>query len=126
MGTAHDDWLDLALRVAMALVAGGAVGWNRQKAGKPAGLRTHMLVSLGACLLVLVPMVLPGGTAEAVSRTIQGVAVGVGFLGGGQIRYTASPGDGPGKVRGLTSAAAIWVTAALGVAAACGLWRLLL
>jgi putative Mg2+ transporter-C (MgtC) family protein len=116
------DLTTLASRIGMALLLGGAIGWNRQRAGKAAGLRTHMLISLGSCLFVLVPLSL-NAPADALSRTIQGVASGVGFLGGGVILHQARSGDGPAIIKGLTSAAAIWATAALGIVAACGLWR---
>jgi putative Mg2+ transporter-C (MgtC) family protein len=112
----------LAARLGLALLLGGAVGWNRQRAGKAAGMRTHMLISLGACLFVLVPISL-GAAPDALSRTIQGVASGVGFLGGGVILHQGRSGEGPAIIKGLTSAAAIWATAAFGIVAACGLWR---
>jgi putative Mg2+ transporter-C (MgtC) family protein len=121
------DWLQLLARVAMAMAGGGVIGWNRQRGGKPAGLRTHVLVAVGACLFTLVPQAAAtGASAEVVSRVIQGVAVGIGFLGAGEIfrRSTEQP-EGHTRIKGLTSAAAMWVTAAFGVVAGCGLWRLL-
>jgi putative Mg2+ transporter-C (MgtC) family protein len=81
-----------------------------------------MLISLGSCLFVLIPAGL-GEHGDALSRAIQGVAAGVGFLGGGVILHHARSPDGHAVVQGLTSAAAIWLTAALGVISACGLWR---
>jgi len=118
-----DDWFDLALRLATALLAGGAIGWNREIAEKPAGLRTYMLVSAGAALFVLVPLQLGGEEyEEGLSRVLQGVAAGIGFLGAGTILRQESPETPERKVEGLTSAAAIWCTAALGAAAGCGLW----
>jgi putative Mg2+ transporter-C (MgtC) family protein len=118
------DWLTLAGRLGLALLAGGAIGWNRQKAGKPAGLRTHMLVAMGSCVFVLVPLTGDPHSVEAMSRVIQGVIVGVGFLGGGEIR---NAGEAPGRnrIKGLTSAAAVWTSSALGIASACGLWRII-
>jgi putative Mg2+ transporter-C (MgtC) family protein len=116
------DTATMAVRMALALVIGGAIGWDRQRAGKAAGIRTHMLISLGACLFVLVPAGL-GLNADALSRAIQGVATGIGFLGAGVILHHARSSGRESVVKGLTSAAAIWLTAALGVVSACGLWR---
>jgi putative Mg2+ transporter-C (MgtC) family protein len=88
-------------------------------------MRTHMLVALGAFLFVMVPLALHS-SGDALSRAIQGVATGVGFLGGGEIlRYFRSEKE-RARVKGLTSAAAMWLTAGLGVVAACGLWRTVL
>ena len=84
-----------------------------------------MLVSFGAALFVLVPLQM--GTDEqnhdTISRVIQGIATGIGFLGAGEISRERQPQSGQEEVHGLTSAAAIWGTAALGVAAGCGLWQ---
>lgn len=118
-------WLDWSLRLALATLIGAAIGWNRERTGKAAGLRTHMLVSLGSALFILMPLAVhPEPSADALSRTIQGVATGVGFLGAGEIVHQSLPATGKAKVKGLTSAAAIWVTAALGTTAACGVWQL--
>lgn len=121
----HNDWLGLTFRLTMALLAGGAIGWNRQATGKPAGLRTHMLVSLGAALFVLLPLLSSTSTSiDSVSRAIQGVATGVGFLGAGEILHQSSEKSAKPNVKGLTSAATIWLTAALGMIAGCGFWQL--
>jgi putative Mg2+ transporter-C (MgtC) family protein len=121
------DWLDLGLRLLLAISAGGAIGWNRQKRGKAAGLRTHMLVSLGAALFILVPLQMGNSfSSDAVGRTIQGVATGVGFLGAGEIVQRSRHHSDRPAITGLTSAAAIWVTAALGIASAFGFWHLVL
>jgi len=118
---APDNWVEQTVRLGLAVVLGGAIGWNRQVNGKAGGFRTHMLVSLGAALFVLVPLQV-SGSADSLSRSIQGIATGVGFLGAGEIvHYSMSAGKL--KVRGLTSAAAIWVTAAIGVLAGAGLWQ---
>lgn len=119
-----DDWLGISQRLISALVMGGAIGWNRQRRRKAAGLRTHMLVSLGAALFILIPLQDSLSTPiDAISRTIQGVAAGVGFLGAGEILHLSKHRDNP-TVKGLTSAASIWVTAALGIASGCGWWQL--
>jgi putative Mg2+ transporter-C (MgtC) family protein len=120
-----DDWLGLTYRLSLAVLVGGAIGWNRQSAGKPAGLRTHMLVSLGAALFVLIPLMANSSTStDTISRVIQGVATGVGFLGAGEILHQSVQERGKPKIKGLTSAATIWLTAALGIVAGCGFWQL--
>lgn len=120
-----DDWLNLTTRLTLALLVGGLIGWNRQSAGKPAGLRTHMLVSLGAALFVMIPLMASSSTSvDSVSRSIQGVATGVGFLGAGEILHQSTQQSGKPNVKGLTSAATIWLTAALGIVAGCGFWQL--
>lgn len=118
------DWLGLSLRLVFATILGGAIGLNRELSGKAAGLRTHMLVSLGAALFVM--LTLSGGTTDlnAVSRSIQGVATGIGFLGAGEIIQRSRLAEDKPKIKGLTSAASVWTTAALGMVAACGLWPL--
>lgn len=111
----------------MALVFGAILGIERQIGRKPAGLRTHMLVSLGSALLVMVPLQIVGTAAEgddAISRTIQGIATGVGFIGAGEILRENQTRTRLDRVRGLTSASAIWVSAGLGIAAGCGLWQM--
>lgn len=110
----------LLARLFFAALAGGLIGWNRHWAGKPAGAGTHALVALGAALFVIIPAQTSLSMAgDALSRAIQGVAAGVGFLGAGEI--FRDPGEGS-RVRGLTSAAALWVTAAVGIIFACGSW----
>ena len=118
-----EAWLDVFVRLVLALLVGGAIGFEREIRHKPAGLRTHMLVSFGSAILVLVPIELgiAQESSDALSRVIQGVAAGVGFLGGGEILHQSQQDSGHVRVRGLTSAAAIWVSAALGIAAGCGL-----
>ena len=116
----------LLLRLGLAILVGGSIGLERQLEHKPAGLRTHMLVSLGAALFVLTSI--QTGMAQAdpgvVSRIMQGLIAGVGFLGAGEIFSVASSQPTAPRIQGLTSAAAIWVSAALGTAAGCGLWLL--
>jgi putative Mg2+ transporter-C (MgtC) family protein len=121
-----EDWLSVTWRLILASLAGGFIGWNRQIVGKAAGLRTHMLVSLGAALFIIVPLSTGAPTLDAVSRGIQGVATGIGFLGAGEIIHRARVPAHQPPIQGLTSAAAIWVTAALGIVAACGMWQICL
>jgi len=103
----------MLLRLLLAALAGAAVGWNRHRAGKPAGMGTHALVALGAALFVSVPSLSGSSYVDAVSRAVQGVATGVGFLGAGEIFRDRGPRGS--VIQGLTSAAALWVTAALGL-----------
>lgn len=120
-----NDWLGLTFRLTLALLVGGIIGWNRQAEHKPAGLRTHMLVSLGSAVFLLLPLMTSSSeSSESVSRVIQGVAAGVGFLGAGEIIHQSAHESGKRSVKGLTSAATIWLTAALGMVAGCGLWQL--
>jgi putative Mg2+ transporter-C (MgtC) family protein len=102
----------IGVRLLMAAVFGGLIGLERQWKGKHAGLRTHMLVSLGAALFVISQF---DGTPDSGSRVVQGVAAGIGFLGAGAILK-----DHHDTVKGLTTAADIWLTAAIGVAAGLG------
>ena len=113
----NHDLLESVIRMCVAVVAGGLIGWDRQRSGRPAGLRTHMLVALGAGLIVSIAGDGPGD----VSRGVQGVATGVGFLCAGEILHHGR--DGHERVKGLTSAASLWVTAAIGMVAAVGSWR---
>ena len=99
----------------MAAVVGGLLGWQRLHAGKAAGLRTHILVAVGAAALVAVPEQ-AGMGFDGVSRIIQGVVTGIGFLGAGSILKA----DSEDRVRGLTTAAGIWLTAGVGVVAGMG------
>lgn len=107
----------ITVRLLIAAVLGGIVGFEREHKGKAAGVRTHMLVALGAALFVLVPQ-LSGSQADAMSRVVQGVIAGIGFLGAGTI--LKNHGGDEGHVKGLTTAAGLWMTAAIGVAAGLG------
>src|SRR4051812_47388992 len=107
-------FLDVALRLLVAFVCGAAIGLNREFHRKPAGFRTFALVSLGSAI-VTVAMENLGGP-DAVSRVVQGILTGIGFLGAGMIFRR----EVPNKVSGLTTAAAVWLTAGLGVAAGMG------
>jgi putative Mg2+ transporter-C (MgtC) family protein len=102
----------IGVRLLMAAVFGGLIGFERQSHGKRAGLRTHMLVALGAALFVVSQY---DGTPDSGSRVVQGIAAGIGFLGAGAILK-----DQHDTVKGLTTAADIWLTAAIGVTAGLG------
>lgn len=120
------DLLGIFGRLILSLIVGAIIGLERQLKHKPAGLRTHMLVSFGSAMFVLVPIELGAAQQnfDAVSRVIQGIAAGIGFIGAGEIIRVSQENVRSREVRGLTSAAAIWVSAALGIAAGCGLWQL--
>ena len=105
----------IVIRLLVAMLLGGIVGFQREHTGKPAGLRTHMLVAMGAALFVLAPAE-AGMTSTDVSRVIQGLATGIGFIGAGAILKLSEERE----IRGLTSAAGLWMTAAMGVAAGLG------
>ncbi|MGE8150334.1 MgtC/SapB family protein [Pseudomonas vancouverensis] len=107
----------VTVRLLMAAVLGAILGFEREHKGKAAGVRTHMLVAMGAALFVMVPQ-LSGAEADAMSRVVQGVIAGIGFLGAGTILKNQE-GD-EGHVKGLTTAAGLWMTAAIGVAAGLG------
>jgi putative Mg2+ transporter-C (MgtC) family protein len=116
---APGTFVEMAARLALATVFGALVGLNRESAGKPAGLRTHALVALGGAQLAIVALLFGEADAGAPGRVLQGVLAGVGFIGAGVILHRADSQS----VHGLTTAAAIWVVAAIGVAAGAGLWR---
>jgi putative Mg2+ transporter-C (MgtC) family protein len=105
----------IVMRLLAALVAGGIIGFQREAAGKAAGLRTHMLVCMGTTLFVLAAAE-AGMEHDAMSRVVQGLATGIGFLGAGAILKLESSRE----IKGLTTAAGIWMTAALGVAIGLG------
>lgn len=105
----------LVIRLLLAAILGGMLGYEREHRGKAAGMRTHMLVAIGAALFILVPQ--QAGVAENdLTRVLQGLIAGIGFLGAG----TIIKGDHEEEVRGLTTAAGIWTTAAVGMAAGMG------
>jgi len=105
----------VVLRMSVALLLGAAIGWDRERRDAYAGLRTHMLVALGAALFVLVPAQ-AGMSEESVSRVVAGIISGIGFLGAGAVLKSS----GEGRIQGLTTAASVWATAAIGVAAGLG------
>jgi putative Mg2+ transporter-C (MgtC) family protein len=102
------------LRLLVALVLGALVGYEREHAGKPAGVRTHGMVSLGAALFAVISIYGFGGVGEPARMAAQ-VVTGIGFLGAGAILHQR------GSVHGLMSAASLWVTAAIGLAADLGM-----
>ncbi len=108
----------MILRFLLAAALGAVIGYQRERAGKVAGVRTHILVSSGAGLFTLASIYGFGGTAVDISRVAAGVVVGVGFIGAGVI-FRGRRGE---EVAGLTTAATIWVTAAMGLAAGAGMY----
>jgi putative Mg2+ transporter-C (MgtC) family protein len=113
------DTVDVAARLVVAVLAGAVLGINRDLHRKPAGLRTHGLVSLGSAISVVVVLSTLGADANALSRVIQGLVTGVGFIGAGVILHHQ---DAERRVAGLTTAASIWIASALGVACGSGHW----
>ncbi|HKP93463.1 MAG TPA: MgtC/SapB family protein, partial [Chthoniobacterales bacterium] len=115
---------ETALRLGAALTVGAILGLNRELHGKPAGLRTHALVGLGAAIATIVAQGSPLGRmvvdSNAIGRVVQGILTGVGFLGAGVILR-----DPMGHVTGLTTAATIWICAVLGIVCGLGNWPLL-
>jgi putative Mg2+ transporter-C (MgtC) family protein len=107
----------VVMRLLIAALLGGMLGLQREYHGKEAGVRTHMLVAIGSALFVLVPLQAGADLAD-LSRVIQGVVAGVGFLCAGTILKISDSGDE--QVRGLTTAAGIWLTAAIGIAVGLG------
>lgn len=114
--------LESTFRLVIAIAAGAMIGWDRERHDKPAGLRTHMLVSLGAAAFMISAIELSlslGDTNPAIRldpmRALAGIIGGVGFLGAGTIIQSR------GSVHGITTAASIWVSAAVG--AICGMGR---
>jgi putative Mg2+ transporter-C (MgtC) family protein len=105
----------VVIRLLLAALLGGLLGFERERQGKEAGLRTHMLVALGAAIFVLIPHQ-AGMLLADMSRVLQGVIAGVGFLGAGTILKQ----NQPEQIHGLTTAAGLWLTAAVGIAAGLG------
>jgi putative Mg2+ transporter-C (MgtC) family protein len=103
------------LRMVVAVVLGGLVGIQREKSGKPAGVRTHMLVCLATAVVVLACSGM-GMAYDAQSRVIQGIVTGIGFIGAGSILKLNEERE----IQGLTTAAGLWLTAAIGIACGVG------
>jgi putative Mg2+ transporter-C (MgtC) family protein len=113
------DIEDITLRLIVAAIAGGLLGYNRELRGKTVGVRTLAVASLGAALAVMAV----GGSAniDAASRVIQGLVTGIGFLGAGVILRPKTKGE----IQGLTTAACIWTTAAIGALCGVGAWTVI-
>lgn len=117
---AHLVWWDILLRLVLSILLGGLLGWNRESAHKPAGVRTHILVCLGSALVMVVSIELylnfssPGMDPGRIAANI---VSGIGFLGAGAIIHTSG-----GLIRGLTTAASIWMAAAIGMACGGGMF----
>lgn len=113
-------YLDVFLRLGAAVLSGALIGFDREIRDKPAGLRTLTLVSLGSAVFTLTA--LDGNGIDSTSRVIQGIITGIGFLGAG----TIIRGKTEESVRGLTTAASVWLSAAIGVACGLAYWSLVL
>lgn len=113
------DWTQLfrvTVRLVVAVALGGLLGFEREREGKSAGLRTHMLVALGSALFTVASLE-AGMSLSDLSRVFQGIAAGIGFVGAGTILKRKDED----QIKGLTTAAGIWLTGAVGVAAGAGL-----
>jgi putative Mg2+ transporter-C (MgtC) family protein len=109
-------FVDDLTRIGAAAILGGVIGMERELNGHFAGLRTHMMVAIGCAVFVVGGLAISGEQTEAVTRVIQGVAAGVGFLGAGTILKI----DEKEKIKGLTTASSIWLASALGTLAGLG------
>ena len=107
--------LEMVLRLLLAVALGAIIGFQRERSGKPAGLRTHVLICVGAALFTVTSIY--GFGADDAARVAAGVVAGIGFLGAGAIIR-----GGEGVVAGLTTAATIWAVAGIGLAAGAGLY----
>ncbi|HKP35707.1 MAG TPA: MgtC/SapB family protein [Pyrinomonadaceae bacterium] len=103
------------IRLLAATLLGALIGIERERSGKPAGVRTHILVSLGTAVFV-VSCASAGMAFDAQSRVIQGIVTGIGFIGAGSILKLSQERD----IKGLTTAASVWITAAIGVTVGLG------
>jgi len=110
-------WLEMILRLLLATALGAGIGYQRERAGKAAGLRTHILIASGAALFTIASIFGFSGAVDP-SRVAASVVAGIGFIGAGVI-FRGSRSEG---VAGLTTAASIWATAAVGLAAGAGLY----
>jgi putative Mg2+ transporter-C (MgtC) family protein len=111
------NWHDLGrvlIRLVAAAALGAVVGFQRERLGKPAGLRTHMLVAVGSALFIVVPIELH--MSSSLPNVLQGVSTGIGFIGAGAILKLRDEHE----IHGLTTAASVWMTAAIGLAVGLG------
>jgi putative Mg2+ transporter-C (MgtC) family protein len=115
-------WSEVAGRLTLAVTLGGIIGWDREHESKSAGLRTNMLVSLAAALVILGALQSGIGQQDEnlIGRSIQGILTGVGFVGAGAILQR----NERNKIHGLTTATAIWISSSLGIVSGLGLWQL--
>ncbi|AII57909.1 magnesium transporter MgtC [Dehalococcoides mccartyi] len=109
--------VEMLFRILLAVVLGGAIGYERERSGKAAGLRTNTLICVGSCLITLVSIY--GFSETDISRIAAGIVTGVGFLGAGAILRQSE-----GHVEGLTTAATIWAVAGIGLAVGAGMYFL--
>ena len=109
--------IDMVLRLLLAAALGAVIGYQRERANKPAGQRTHILIALGSALFTVVSMFGFGEGVDA-ARVAAGVVTGIGFIGAGVI-LRGVRGD---HIVGITTAASVWVTAAIGLAAGVGMY----
>ena len=105
----------IVIRLIAATALGALIGFQRERAGKPAGLRTHILVTLGTTVFVMSGSIY-GMSSDGLSRVIQGIVTGIGFIGAGSILKLDQERD----IKGLTTAAGVWMTAAVGVTVGLG------
>ena len=110
-----DHLVRVSVRLIVAALLAAVIGYQRERIGKAAGLRTHILVSVGCAFFVIASVESDFGP-DALSRVIQGITTGIGFIGGGAILKLSHEHE----IKGLTTAAGIWATAAIGVAAGLG------
>jgi putative Mg2+ transporter-C (MgtC) family protein len=115
------EYLEILMRLGVAILAGGAIGLDRDLHGKPVGVRTLGIVSLGAAMLVIAGNNLSTTSGSDVSRVIQGLITGIGFLGAGVIVHQKDSA----VTLGLTTAACIWFTSVIGIVCGLAHWRLL-
>lgn len=109
------EFVHVLVRLLAAALLGAVIGLQRERAGKPAGIKTHILATLGTCVFVLACAGY-GMKEDALSRVIQGIVTGIGFLGAGAILKL----DEKREIKGLTTASSIWIAAAIGVAVGLG------